>query len=275
MATTTTTAALSMKLLIDTKSQRVLFAEASKEVADFLFTLLAVPVGSAAKLLGEEDMVGSVGNLYASVGKLDGTYVLSGAAKDSLLLHICSGCSLFRLGALAPAPAPAPRLAPPRPNKFFRCDRRDNEYHNYGYICNSNSCRDYMTDDCGKACPSCGHQMAREVQFLPSAAGTQHQQQQPVEKDAAEAPGGGAGGGFVQGVVTYTVTDDLTVTPMSAISSITLLNDFAVTDLAALQERTVQIGYNEGLGILKASLQSKTVLTDVFLGNKAAATGDA
>ncbi|CAL4958275.1 unnamed protein product [Urochloa decumbens] len=270
MATTTTTA-LSMKLLVDTKAQRVLFAEASKEVADFLFTLLALPVGSAAKLLGEEDMVGSVGNIYASVGKLDDTYVLSGVARDSFLLHICSGCSLFRLGALAPAPAPAPRPAPPRPNKFFRCDRRDNDY-NYGYSCNSNSCRDYMTDDCGKACPSCGHQMAREVQFLPSAAGTQHQQQ-PVEKDAAAAPGGG-GGGFVQGVVTYTVMDDLTVTPMSAISSITLLNTFAVRDLADLQERTVQIGYNEGLGILKASLQSKTVLTEVFLGNKAA-PGDA
>jgi hypothetical protein len=32
---------------------------------------------------------------------------------------------------------------------------------------------------------------------------------------------------------------------MSAISSITLLNTFAVTDLSALQEKTVQIGYKE------------------------------
>ncbi|CAO2193699.1 unnamed protein product [Urochloa humidicola] len=59
--------------------------------------------------------------------------------------------------------------------------------------------------------------------------------------------------------------DDLTVTPMSTISSITLLNAFAVTDLAALQEKTVHLSYREGLAILKASLQSKTVLTDVFL----------
>ncbi|CAO2204603.1 unnamed protein product [Urochloa humidicola] len=48
---------------------------------------------------------------------------------------------------------------------------------------------------------------------------------------------------------------------MSAISSITLLNAFAVTDLAALQEKTVRLGYREGLAILKASLQSKTVLS--------------
>uniref|UniRef100_A0A0A9B542 Uncharacterized protein n=1 Tax=Arundo donax TaxID=35708 RepID=A0A0A9B542_ARUDO len=56
---------------------------------------------------------------------------------------------------------------------------------------------------------------------------------------------------------------------MSAISSITPLNTFAVRDLAALQDMIVQIGYREGLEILKASLQSKTVLTDVFLGKKA------
>ncbi|CAO2174645.1 unnamed protein product [Urochloa humidicola] len=77
--------------------------------------------------------------------------------------------------------------------------------------------------------------------------------------------------GFVQGIVTYTVTDDLTVTPLSAISSITLLSTFGVTDISALQEKTVQLGYAEGLEILKASLGSKTVLTDVFLGNKAPA----
>ncbi|CAO2199092.1 unnamed protein product [Urochloa humidicola] len=78
----------------------------------------------------------------------------------------------------------------------------------------------------------------------------------------------GAGSkGFVQGVVTYTVKDDLTVTPMSTISSITLLNAGAV-NFSDLQEKTVQLGYTEGLEIVKASLTSKTVLTDVFLSKK-------
>ena len=46
----------------------------------------------------------------------------------------------------------------------------------------------------------------------------------------------------------YTVTDDLTVAPaipMSAISSISLLDTFAVRDLGDLQEMTVQLGHNE------------------------------
>ncbi|KAM0903876.1 hypothetical protein ACQ4PT_018399 [Festuca glaucescens] len=176
MATTTTPAssALSMKLLIDTKAQRVLFAEASKDVVDFLFSLLALPVGTAVKLLGKDSMVGCVGNLYSSVEKLDGTYVQPGAAKGAVL-H--------------------PAVAT-------------------------------------EAVASVGRK------------------------------------GFVQGIVTYTVMDDLTVTPMSSISGITLLNAFAVEDLSALQEKTVQLDCNEGLEILKASLQSKTVLSDVFLGKK-------
>jgi hypothetical protein len=77
--------ALSMKLLIDRKAQRVLFAEASKDVVDFLFSLLAMPVATAVKLIGKDAVVGSVGNLYASVEKLDATYIQPGAAKDALL----------------------------------------------------------------------------------------------------------------------------------------------------------------------------------------------
>jgi hypothetical protein len=48
--------------------------------------------------------------------------------------------------------------------------------------------------------------------------------------------------------------DDLAVTPMSSISSIALINTFAVKDLGALQEETVQIGYKEVHCILFASL---------------------
>jgi hypothetical protein len=41
---------------------------------------------------------------------------------------------------------------------------------------------------------------------------------------------------------------------MSSISSIALINTFAVKDLGALQEKTVQIGYKEVHCILFASL---------------------
>ncbi|KAL5226825.1 hypothetical protein ABZP36_015090 [Zizania latifolia] len=241
-----TSAALSIKLLIDTKAQRVLFAEAGKDVVDFLFSLIALPVATAVKLLGTDSMVGCVGNLYLSVEKLDGTYVQPGPSKDALLRPVvlspaaATSSSVLRLPAASWAPS----------KSFFVCD--------VGGGCSSR-CRGYVTEKSGTACPNCGRSMTTVAQLVSPAAG----------QVAQNAEAGGAKG-FVQGIVTYTVMDDLTVSPMSSISSITLLNTFAVKDVAALQEKTVPLGYKEGLAVLKASLQSKTVLTDVFLAPRPA-----
>ncbi|PIA38926.1 hypothetical protein AQUCO_02700247v1 [Aquilegia coerulea] len=73
---------LSLKLVIDKKSNRVLFAEAGKDVVDFLFSLLSLPIGSAVKLLTKAKMMGSFGNLYESVENLDATLINN---KDLLL----------------------------------------------------------------------------------------------------------------------------------------------------------------------------------------------
>ncbi|RLN07566.1 uncharacterized protein C2845_PM11G19710 [Panicum miliaceum] len=206
----TTTAVLSMKILVDTKAQRVLFAEASKDVVDFLFSLLALPVATAVKLVGKEDMAGCVGNLYASVDRLDATYVLPGEAKDAFLSPTVlssagsSSSSLLRLPA-APSPGQTTR-------SFYRCD----------YFYNT-SCYGYVADASGRSCPSCGGTMSTVVQLLQYATtlGSGGSGSGKKAKHAAAAAAGGAVKGFVQGVA-----------------------------------------------ILKASLQSKTVLTDVFLGSK-------
>jgi hypothetical protein len=224
---TTTTVALSMKLLVDRKAQRVLFAEAGKDAVDFLFSLVALPVATAVKLVGTDAMVGSVGNLYASIDKLDTTYVQPGAAKDALLRPTVVspaagtttiGSSLLRL------PEPSPPGQQRQPKTLYRCANTASY---------NSSCRAYVADAYGKACPSCYSSMTTEVQYLSSAAQT------------TTALGAAAAKGLVQGIVTYTVMDDLTVTPMSAISSTTLLSTFAVRDPADLQEKTVQLGYDE------------------------------
>ena len=215
MATTTATAAaLSMKLLIDRKAQRVLFAEASKEVVDFLFSLLALPVATVVKLVGKDAMVGcvGVGNLYASVDKLDSTYVQTGAAKDALLSPTVLSPAATTNSSLLRLPA-APSSG--QPKSYFKC----------AYGCN------YVTEGTDTICPTCHNLMQTAVTVVAPSSGNQAQN--------------ASTGGFVQGIVTYTVLDNLTVTPMSTISSITLLNTFAVRDLGDLQEKTVQLGYNE------------------------------
>ncbi|XP_078173696.1 uncharacterized protein LOC144567430 [Carex rostrata] len=80
---------------------------------------------------------------------------------------------------------------------------------------------------------------------------------------------------YVEGEVTYSVMDDLTMVPMSTLSSIALLNKFEIKDLGSIQEITVTIGFEEGLKLVKASLESKTVLTDVFLKKKGASKSNA
>ncbi|KAM3329022.1 hypothetical protein ACQJBY_026218 [Aegilops geniculata] len=230
---------LSMKLLVNSKSQRVLYAEAGKDVVDFLFSLLTLPLGTVAKLIADENpAAGSVVNLYSSVDRLDDTYICRDNAKDDLL-RPAGGCESGKLLQLPEARAPQTTL------QIFRC--------NGAY---SPNCRSYVTMVSGTPCGSCAARMTTQAQLVGSVGG-------------AGSPAAAAGAaGFVQRIVTYTVMDDLKIAPMSTISGITILNTFGITDIGSLQEKTVQLGYAEGLEMLKASLQSKTVLTDVFLGKK-------
>ncbi|PNX65283.1 hypothetical protein L195_g062516, partial [Trifolium pratense] len=64
MASSSSNSKVSLKLIIDTKNEKVIvFAEASKAVIDFLFNLLCLPMGTVVKLLTTNGMVGSLGNL--------------------------------------------------------------------------------------------------------------------------------------------------------------------------------------------------------------------
>ncbi|KAK5795252.1 hypothetical protein PVK06_036510 [Gossypium arboreum] len=149
MAATTTTVRL--KLLIDSKSKRVLFAEAGKDFVDFLFSILSMPVGTIIRLLTKQGMVRCLGNLYGSIENLGDTYMQSLAKKDTLLKPMVSN-----------------------------------------YATNNN--------------------------------------QRSKGSSSVE-------GGYVKGVVTYMVMDDLVVSPMSKISSITLLNKFKFQEVGIFEER--------------------------------------
>ncbi|XP_024315953.1 uncharacterized protein LOC112268529, partial [Brachypodium distachyon] len=124
-------ATTSLKLLVDSKSQRVLFAEAGKDVVDFLFSLLTLPVGTVVKLLTADCMVGCVGNIYGSVEKLDATYVQRGATKDALLRPAVLSPAASSLLGLPAASAFHPAPAEP-PKSFYTCSRRCNS-SDYGF----------------------------------------------------------------------------------------------------------------------------------------------
>ncbi|CAN1131037.1 hypothetical protein LINPERHAP2_LOCUS6164 [Linum perenne] len=210
MATTTK---VTLKLLIDKKSNRVLFAEAGKEFVDFLFSILSLPLGTVIRLLSKDKMVGCLGNLYQSIEELGDTFIQQSTSKDIVL---------------------NPKVQ--------------------SYTADTNLLLTEL-QQLEAICPGCNNRMNIGVTFVP--------------KPAVGGNGGGNQkneGGFVKGVVTYMVMDNLEVKPMSTISSITLLNKFNIQQVGALEEKVVELGMDEGLNLLKASLECKSVLTSVFLG---------
>ena len=79
---------ISLNLLVDNNSNKVVYAEARKEFVDFFFGLLQIPLGSIMGLLWNHGMAsgsGSLSKVYESIQNLDPCYVQPNLAKDSLL----------------------------------------------------------------------------------------------------------------------------------------------------------------------------------------------
>lgn len=265
-----------MKLLVDKRSRRVLYAEARKDAVDFLVGLLRVPTGLAARVIAHaaaenaDDALavpGSLGTLYAGARALDDAFFVSATPdRDAILCPALPSAALKLLlrgdasSLLAPAPSPPPPPPPPPPPKrFFRCAGP------YGTSCRGNPTS--VTDVAGLPCPVCRQPMTVEMRWSPGDA--HGKLAQAAAQDAAAAAKEATtdvGGGYVKEVVSYLVMDDLTVEPMSTISAIMLLKKFKVADCSALEELTVDLGHKEAVLLLKAALESTTALTDVFCG---------
>ncbi|KAF7131599.1 hypothetical protein RHSIM_Rhsim09G0160000 [Rhododendron simsii] len=221
---------ITLKLLVDTKNNRVLFAEAGKDFVNFLVTLLSLPVSTVVCLLTTKNMVGSLGNLYDSIENLSDTYMQPNQSKEVLLKPKVAVHSTEAYLLLTDDDSPAPAV-----NKMYKCG----------------NCHRFVTDDPKATCPSCLSTMSTEVTFVPSKV---------ANSDLSGE------GGYVKGAVTYMVMDDLVVMPMSTISGFALLSKFIATNVQSLEEKVVSFGMDEGLKLLKATLHSKMVLTSVFLG---------
>jgi hypothetical protein len=212
---------LTMKLLVDTKSQRVLYAEAGKEVVDFLFSLLAFPLGAVTKLLNTGAMVGAVGKIYSSVKKLDAGYYLCRRDARNALLE----APVLQLVA-APALSAASE-------GLFRCK---------GCSC-SPSCYNYATKVSGTPCPVCKGKMTTAVQLVEPDQEPKSGGSKPVPVPVMTGGGSGSSRGYVRDMMTYTVMDGLSIDPVSNISAVTSIIALGVRDLSGLQARTVEIGH--------------------------------
>ncbi|XP_045818140.1 uncharacterized protein LOC123910893 [Trifolium pratense] len=185
MTSSSSSTKVTLKLLVDTKENKVLFAEASKAAIDNLLNMFRLSFGNVVRFMSNDDvhLLGSLGSLY----------------------HTSSTVQ---------------NLNHNRGNSFYMCP---------------NGCI------FGISCDHCSRVM-------------NHDETRCVAiKDQN---------------VTFILMDDLVIKPFSPISIITLLNKFNFKQVGTLQEMVVEFGMDECVELLKTSLQSKMVLTSVFIKNK-------
>ncbi|KAF5794802.1 hypothetical protein HanXRQr2_Chr08g0332221 [Helianthus annuus] len=238
---------MSLKLLVDVKGSRVLFAEVPKEFVDFLFHIFSLPLGTLVELIGSNQMAGCLGKLKGSIESFNGNYLQPGIKMDDIFnpktafngktfLLSCDASSGDQSGAS---------------KAVYRCAKAAG----YCHYCGNQPCRSNATLDANSICPNCSGCMNYKMALVtPPKEVAETKLADEIKKR-----------GYVKEVVTYMVMDDLVVNPMSTISGITLINKFGVKDLSQLEEKTVSFGKDEGLKLLEASLKTNKVLTTVFM----------
>ncbi|TXG49701.1 hypothetical protein EZV62_025576 [Acer yangbiense] len=204
---------MKLKLLVDKNSEKVVFAEADKDFIDFLIHLLSLPVATAVRLLKEKTIdVGSLSHFYESLQNLPDSYLKPNQDKYSLLNP--------RVPILSAAAA-ATEIS-----LTLTSDGREFEFDTLkAYTCAS--CISHMAVVPNLICPMCERRsMNRELSYV-----------NPPLK----------GGGFLKGLVSYIVMDNLEFMPMSTKMFVSLLNKFDVEDLSALEETEVEVGVEEDI----------------------------
>ncbi|MFS7960624.1 hypothetical protein Hanom_Chr08g00705241 [Helianthus anomalus] len=170
-----TNSMITLKLLVNKRDHKIVFAEVNKDIVDFLFYILTLPIGAITKLFAKEPLSGSLGDLYQSIENLNDMYILQNMSKDTVL---------------------NPKMFPVKICFQFQKVPQQTTGNFIGVSVN------------------------------------------PANVAVEEV-------GFVKGVVTYMVMDDLVVKPMSTISTITLLNKLSIKDVSGLEEREVHFGIEE------------------------------
>ncbi|XP_074352066.1 uncharacterized protein LOC141691227 [Apium graveolens] len=249
---------ISLRLLVDRNSNRVVIGEAGKDFVDFLFHLISIPAGTVVKYLFDHEMVGSLWNIYDSIEAMHENYMEPNLNKHNVLNPKVSSSSLadtpFLLAEIAKEERSVPKV-------LYRCG-----YHSYSTKPNSSSTKrrrnhtsitfhPYVSNDPGAKCPTCGKEMTKQLTYVHSPA-------KEVEVES--------GSGYVKGLMKYVVMDNLQVKPMSAVSAISVLTACEVKDLDALETLEVFIGQEEAAELMKASFITDRVLTRLFLGNQKA-----
>jgi hypothetical protein len=201
---------MSVKVMLRKSNEQILFVEAEADFIDFVFSLLTFPLGGVLHMLQGFSSLSSIDNLYKSLSDLSpDIYLVSEGLKDELCKPQCAAQFELKNQILPIGAAFLPI----------------NYYHTY-YDCTS---KRWATDLTKEKLYSRNNNISEE-RFVPFKL---------VDPKSSTAKSS-----FAKGPSMYMVTDDLFVSPMSSISTVSFLKRSKVP-LSDLEERVIKIGVKE------------------------------
>ncbi|KAJ8639405.1 hypothetical protein MRB53_016099 [Persea americana] len=232
---------MSLKLLVDEKRKRVIYAESGKEFVETLLSFLTLPLGTVIKLSGKQSKMGSFTMLYQSLEDFDLEFLSTESCKEMLLNPKSSAVELYK------NLHPMFDLGATKPTQYYVCSSWKHGFDGFGGFC----LQEHPGSTVENARCRCGKTMNCRIY---------------EEKGAVDAVGGE--GVFLKGNMRFMIRDDLQVSVVSSSTCFALLRELGISDASVLVERKVIVGEEEAMSLLKASLVSNSVLSNVFYPKK-------
>ncbi|KAK4270436.1 hypothetical protein QN277_023472 [Acacia crassicarpa] len=223
---------LMLKITVNKSKNKVMYAEAEGDFADFLFSFLTMPLGSILKILGGNDLkLGSIHNLYESVKGLSTWYTNWSGNDRSLNTPLLDLKVTPQYGCIR------------QPLIIVKEEKNPTYWYGTGMIKNM-VCYTNKNGVISKQCNQITN--ASEMCVVDPRSGDGRT---------------GLSVGFVKRPAIFALTDDLQVMSLTCASSILFLQKLNVS-LNDLEQHTMKIGPNEALNLLGASLTSQAALTN-------------
>ncbi|KAJ9551069.1 hypothetical protein OSB04_015114 [Centaurea solstitialis] len=222
---------LSLKVLVHKGRNKVIFAEADGNFVNTLFSIMALPLGTIVRVLEkcpDQNLkaIRSLKNLYQSLTELPADCFSTEESKFMMLnpkTKLYDSCKNLKLN-----------IDNTEPTKYFLCENEgcNLRYDSYFSTCNVAKCR------------KCRKLMTREIEYQDIHTKNNHDD-----------------GVFVPNAATFIVTDDLRVMPNTLDLSLGLLFSHGFTGTSHVEERTIEIGRQQMLILVKGAMLLKDPLT--------------
>ncbi|CAL8160686.1 unnamed protein product [Prunus armeniaca] len=226
---------ISLKALVEKRSNKVIFIESDNDFVDVLFSFLTIPMGTIIRLACTRSVpleIGCMKNLYARVEHADARVFPTESCREMLLCPrngVESHCENLKL-----------KITNGNPTQYFLCS--DDCTHRYKLFSHY---KDVLCE--------CGKPMDRE---------------KSLSVGKLKSSSFSDDGVFCKGLSGYIVSDDLEVMPPLSSPVSSFLTKVGVMDATTTEEMTFNVGVDEVLNLLICSFVSKTPLTDILLKHK-------